>query len=63
VYARRQVTPSQWPDLGAQTGASADEIPGVCSIGAQIAAALLAGGLGLDGLPHRGGWPPDAAGS
>lgn len=54
VYARHQVTPTQWPDFRALAGDPADDIPGVRGIGAQTAATLLAGGLSLENLPASG---------
>lgn len=54
VYARYQVTPTQWADYRALTGDPADNIPGVRGIGATTAATLLADGLTLDDLDESG---------
>ncbi|MBV9143819.1 MAG: flap endonuclease [Pseudonocardiales bacterium] len=54
VYARHQVTPTQWVDYRALTGDPADDIPGVSGIGAKTATTLLAGGLALEDLPGSG---------
>ncbi len=44
------VNPRQWPDYRALTGDRADNIPGIPGIGPKTAAALLAGGIGLEQL-------------
>ena len=54
VQARYGITPGQFADFRALAGDASDNIPGVRSIGAKTAAALLAGGMALDDLPASG---------
>jgi DNA polymerase I len=54
VRQRHRVTPSQWPCFRALCGDPSDNIPGVSGIGEKTAAALLADGLSVHGLPSSG---------
>jgi DNA polymerase-1 len=54
VRARHGVNPAAFADYRALSGDASDNIPGVRGIGAKTAAALLDGGLTLEGLPSSG---------
>ncbi len=49
VTARYGIAPRQYPDFRALSGDASDNIPGVRGVGTKTAAALLAGGLVLEG--------------